>query len=78
MSEKAKDMTVSEAWTLINKLGKWNVGQKSLSLACGGPRTIEDDIYDLQRAALKTAWDVVARKIDESPGGKAAIEGPAD
>ncbi len=53
-------MTIEEAWEIIEACKNWNASQKSLSLAFGGVRTAEDDIYDARRSALAQAWRVVA------------------
>ncbi len=53
-------MTIEEAWKIIEACKNWNASQKSLSLAFGGVRTAEDDIYDARRSALAQAWRVVA------------------
>jgi hypothetical protein len=52
-------MTREEALVIVKACENWNTGQKSISLAFGGPRTAEDDVYDARRAALKQAWQVL-------------------
>lgn len=63
-------MTKEDAWKIIEECRKWNNGQKSVSLAFNGVRTLEDDILDARRAALKKAWEVVSEvkeNLNEHP-----------
>ena len=55
-------VTLEEAWKIIDACKGWNASQKSPSLAFGGVRTPEDDIYDARRSALAAAWRVVSRE----------------
>lgn len=52
-------MTLEEAWKIIDACKNWNTSQRSPSLAFGGVRKLEDDVYDARRAALAEAWRVV-------------------
>lgn len=52
-------MKRDEAWAVIDRWSNWNIGQKSTDHAFGGPRTVEDDIYDSRRALLKEAYQTL-------------------
>ena len=52
-------MTVEEAWKVVDACKGWNISQKSVRHAFGGPRTAEDDVLDARRAALKKAWETI-------------------
>jgi len=54
-------MTKDEAWKIIDSCVRWNTGQKSVSAAFGGPRTVEDDLLDARRDALVSAWKTVGQ-----------------
>jgi hypothetical protein len=56
-------MTKEEAWKIIEACRDWNIGQKSMSLAFGGPRVPEDDILDAKKIALKEAWKIVGEVV---------------
>ena len=48
-------LTKDECLQILNLYKNWNAGQKSMSLAFGGMRTGEDDLYDERRALIKAA-----------------------
>ena len=52
-------MTIQEALEVIKLSENWNHGQKRVSSAFTGVRTVEDDILDEKRRALKAAWSVI-------------------
>ncbi len=52
-------MTKEEAKEIVRESLRWNLGQKSMSLAFGGPRTVEDDIYDERRKLILAAYKVL-------------------
>ena len=57
---RAEYLTREEAIGILQLYRNWNEGQKSLSLASGGPRTREDDVYDARRALLIQATELLA------------------
>ena len=60
-------MTREEAMEIVKLYDKWNTGQKSMSLAFGGARTPEDDVYDAQRKTIIRAHEVLqSNEGDES------------
>lgn len=60
-------MKLEEAKEFIKQWSNWNIGQQSLSLACGGPRTTEDDILDARRIILLNAYKVVQKHSEATP-----------
>lgn len=49
-------MNRAEALEIIDRCKGWNSQQRSWSLASGGPRMPEDDLFDARREALTAAW----------------------
>jgi hypothetical protein len=48
-------MTKEECLAIMARFHRWNAGTRSESLAAGGPRQPEDDIYDERRNLLLAA-----------------------
>jgi hypothetical protein len=49
-------MNRAEALEIIDRCKGWNSSQRSWSLASGGPRMPEDDLFDARRETLTAAW----------------------
>ena len=50
-----EQLSKKECLEILDRFKNWNFGQKSFSLAFGGSRTTEDDIYDEQRKLILMA-----------------------
>ena len=59
-----KGMTREECEAVLHKYHRWSHGQTSESLAAGGPRTKEDDIYDERRALILAATKRLTILVD--------------
>lgn len=57
-----------DAFRVIELYRGWNVGQKSMSLALGGARELEDDIYDERRKLLAEALRVIQSVLTATAG----------
>lgn len=66
-------MDLQEAKDFIRQWSHWNVGQMSVSRACGGPRTVEDDVLDARRTILLNAYNIV-KKHSATPATDKAAE----
>lgn len=62
MTTKTNDepLTKEECFRILELYRGWNLGQKSISHAFGGPRTPEDDVLDSRRALIRAAQDRLA------------------
>lgn len=59
VDKKYTDKDRDQAFDVIKMFSHWNIGQKSVSHAFGGPKTEEDAIYDERRKLIKKAYEVL-------------------
>lgn len=48
-----------EALQILELYKGWNNGQKSVSHAFGGPKTMEDEVYDARRKLILKASNIL-------------------
>ena len=60
----SKGMTKEECQEILHKYHRWNHGQTSVSLAEGGARQPEDDIYDERRNLILAATKRLTFLVD--------------
>ena len=59
-----KGLSKEECQDILTRYHRWNHAQVSESLAGGGPRTKEDDIYDERRALILAATKRLTILVD--------------